>query len=112
MKRIFIITAAVFFSVNSFCQAGTLDKTFSGDGRVITGFGYGDDFGNSVAIQGDGKIVVAGNASNSKNYDFGLARYNTNGTLDNTFSGNGKVVTDFGGYEGATGVAIQSNGKI
>ena len=42
---------------------GELDPAFGGDGRVTTNFG-GDDGGNAVAIQSDGKIVVAGHAYN------------------------------------------------
>jgi uncharacterized delta-60 repeat protein len=57
--------------------------------------------------------VAAGSADHGANsYDFALARYNANGSLDNTFSGNGKVYTDFGGSDTAYAVAIQSNGKI
>ena len=45
-------------------------------------------------IQADGKIVVAGTASDYD--DFALARYNADGSLDTTFSGDGKLTTDFG----------------
>ncbi len=92
---------------------GTLDNSFSVDGKVTTAFGTGNDRGNSVAIQPDGKIVVAGSSVNDNNYDFALARYNTDGTLDNSFNGDGKVTTDFGsGADQGYSVAIQPDGKI
>jgi uncharacterized delta-60 repeat protein len=87
---------------------GTLDTSFSGDGKQSTDFGSFDG-ASGVALQGDGKIVALGSAGFG---DFALARYNPNGTLDTSFSGDGKQTTDFGGAEGAGRVAIQANGKI
>ena len=67
------------------------------------------EYANDVAIQPDGKIVVAG----STDAGFALARYNTNGTLDTSFSGDGKLTTAFAGQSDvATGVAIQPDGRI
>ncbi len=103
---------------------GTLDTTFGSGGMVTTDFGIGsDDSGFSVAIQGDGKIVVAGystpNALGGGFNDFALARYHglsstgTPGTLDTTFGSGGMVTTDFGGSADAGfSMAIQPNGKI
>jgi uncharacterized delta-60 repeat protein len=90
---------------------GTLDTTFGTNGAVTTLFSGqgGRSFG--VAIQADGKIVTAGtifggNASSR----FGVARYNTDGSLDTTFGVGGKVEVDFpGSYDGAYDVAIQGN---
>jgi uncharacterized delta-60 repeat protein len=61
-----------------------------------------------VALQSDGKIVVAGGVYNptTNNDNFGLARYNSNGSLDVSFGTNGMQTTDFGSYDYATGVAI------
>jgi uncharacterized delta-60 repeat protein len=89
---------------------GDLDPSFSGDGKVITTFG-GSDGGEAVTIQGDGKIVVAGSTTGcGGDDDFALARYNTDGSLDTTFSGDGKVCTGFGSdREGALAVAMQTN---
>lgn len=90
-------------------QDGDLDPSFSGDGKVMTTFG-GSDGGEAVAIQGDGKIVVAGSTHGCGDEDFALARYNTDGSLDTTFSGDGRVCTGFGSdREGALAVAIQNN---
>src|SRR5207248_8962003 len=86
---------------------GDLDSTFGTGGKVTTDFG-GDDFGRKVAIQTGGKIVVAGEASNN----FALARYNTDGSLDSTFGGTGKVTPNFGNAREAFELPIQTDGKI
>jgi uncharacterized delta-60 repeat protein len=107
------------FALARYNTDGTLDPTFNATGKVLTDFsGSGsDDFLSSVDVQSDGKIVVAGysNASGTS-YDFALARYNPDGTLDPTFNGTGKVLTDFSGpglgFDLAYSVAIQSDGKI
>jgi uncharacterized delta-60 repeat protein len=61
-----------------------------------------------VTLQGDGKIVVVGGGAG----DFALARYNTGGSLDMSFSGDGVQTTAFGSAAGAAGVALQGDGKI
>lgn len=92
---------------------GTLDNSFSGDGMLIVDFGFGGAEAFDIAIQTDGKIVVAGIASNGANNDFALLRINKDGSLDNSFSTDGKVLTDISGSDdGAYSVSIQANGKI
>ena len=82
--------------------AGALDTSFDGDGKVTTtDFGPGFDDANGVAIYPGGKIVAVGNSQhpprmNGGFSDFALARYNPDGSLDTSFDGDGKVVTDFG----------------
>ena len=76
---------------------GSLDTTFGVGGIQTTSFGSGYAVGHSVAIQSDGKILVAGRAYNGSNEDFGLARYNTDGSLDSTFGDNGIQIKDFSG---------------
>ncbi len=74
-----------------------------------------DDGGFAMLIQNDGKIVVGGYAVDPVNGDkeFALVRYNYNGTLDTTFGGTGKVVTDFTGTSDRIwGIALQSDNKI
>ena len=80
--------------------------------RTDFGLGVGSE-ALSIALQNDGKIVVAGSSISGNNYDFALVRYNTNGSLDTSFNGSGKVTTDFG-RNGDIGnsVAIQNDGKI
>jgi uncharacterized delta-60 repeat protein len=95
------------FAVARYNTDGTLDTTFDSDGKQTTDMG-GMDMAYSVSIQSDGKIVVAG----KNNSDFAIARYNTDGSLDTGFSGDGKQTTDFGGSDYIQSVAIQSDGKI
>jgi len=93
--------------------AGVLDPTFSGDGMVTTGIGGANDDADAMAVQSDGKIVVAGYSFNGSNNDFAVARYNPDGSLDTSFDGDGIVTTPIGsGDDFATSVAIQSDGKI
>ncbi|MBI4646547.1 MAG: hypothetical protein HY738_08130 [Bacteroidia bacterium] len=98
-----------FFAAARYNSDGSLDSSFGTNGKVITDVGNGNDFGNSAAIQSDGKIVVGGSSSG----DFAAVRYNTDGSLDNNFGCNGKVITDFsGGIDQGNSVAIQADGKI
>jgi uncharacterized delta-60 repeat protein len=71
------------------------------------------DRAQAQAIQTDGRIIAVGSAYNGVDYDFALTRYNSDGSLDATFGSGGKVMTDFaGGADGATAVALQSDGGI
>ncbi|MEO8148119.1 MAG: T9SS type A sorting domain-containing protein [Bacteroidia bacterium] len=107
-----LILSGNFFNLSA-QQIGDLDSTFNLNGKVITDFGGGGDGANSVLIQPDGKILVAGYSSSGTNYTFALSRYNTNGSLDISFGGTGKVVTDFApGYDYAGCIALQPDGKI
>ncbi|GAA2230375.1 hypothetical protein GCM10010104_24650 [Streptomyces indiaensis] len=90
---------------------GSLDATFGADGTVTTDFG-GRDWTREVALQTDGKIIAVGTGGAIGNLDFAVARYNSDGSLDATFGTGGKVTTDFGGDSGASGVALQTDGKI
>jgi len=115
-KIVAVGTAADDFVVLRYNAVGTLDPTFSGDGIVTTSFGSSAslDSARAVAIQPNGRIVVAGREGPQSNPGVGLARYNTNGTLDTTFSGDGILEMEFSTSAGgeATGVAIQADGKI
>ncbi len=87
--------------------AGELDLTFSGDGRITADLG-GDELVKKVLLQPDGKILVLGDSSG----DFGLTRFTDAGELDTSFSGDGKVVADFGDTDLVVDAVIQSDGKI
>ena len=102
------------FGLARFRSDGTLDNTFGGDGTVITAFGNGEDRVLDVVIDASNRIVAAGSASQiSSGRNFALARYNSDGSLDSTFDGDGKVVTDFYGfYDEGESVAIQPDGNI
>jgi uncharacterized delta-60 repeat protein len=108
---------------SALAAGGDLDPTFDGNGKLRTNFTPGVDYAAGVAIQADGKIVAAGAADRElyRSGKFALARYTADGTLDNTFGGDGRVTTRFTTNEGAnvtgkedyaSGVAIQTDGKI
>src|SRR5262249_42495482 len=93
---------------------GQLDPSFGTSGLVLTNFGR-SEAANGIAIQRDGKVVVAGvSDAGTDGADFAVARYNPDGSLDTTFGPDhtGKVITPFGDFDAAAGVAIQRNGKI
>lgn len=99
-------------AIASALPPGTLDPSFNMDGKVTTDFSS-DEVGNAVAIQSDGKIVVAGSGNTSDGYDFAVFRYHANGVADTSFGINGVVTTamgELGDY--AYTIAIQSDGKI
>ena len=88
-----------------------MDPVFGSGGIVLAAVG---NFGkiNDMALQPDGKIIAAGIANSTNSRDFGLARFNPNGTLDTSFGVNGTVITDLGGQDVINGVALQNDGKI
>jgi uncharacterized delta-60 repeat protein len=109
------VLVALAVAVAAYAAAGALDTSFSNDGKVKTDLGARGDFAAAVAVQTDGKIVVAGgSAYDTVDPKWALARYNPDGTLDTTFGGgDGRVTTNFTSHEDAIyGVAIQSDGKI
>lgn len=103
------------FALMRYSPEGLLDNTFGSDGTVITNLGTGGEFVMSSALAPENKIVLAGfyyNVTDPK-IDIAVARYNTDGTLDPSFNGNGKVLTDFNETNaGANSVAVQQDGKI
>jgi uncharacterized delta-60 repeat protein len=100
------------FTVLRYNADGTLDTGFGESGKVTTEIGRNSDTANSVALQNDGKIVVAGYTFAPGNNDFAVARYNANGTLDTAFNGTGKATADFSKLDYGRSVAVQSDGKI
>ena len=101
------------FALARYNSNGSLDTSFDGNGKVTTDFGGFDAQANSVTLQPDGKILVAGYTQNSISRDFALARYNVNGSLDTTFgNGLGIVTSEFGATDEATSVIVEADGKI
>ena len=100
------------FAVARFNADGSPDTSFSGDGKVTTAVGSGEDEAYAVAVQSDGKVLAAGFSHNGTTNDFALVRYTTAGVLDNTFGTGGKVTTGFGNNDKAYAVAVQSDDKI
>jgi uncharacterized delta-60 repeat protein len=94
-------------------KSGSTDTTFGAGGIVNLNFSSTvDDIINAVAIQGDGKIVVAGTTGNGTSTDMFVARYLKTGAPDTGFGSGGKLKIDFGKTDAAFGLVIQTDGKI
>jgi uncharacterized delta-60 repeat protein len=96
------------FALARYTQLGALDSSFGGTGKVLTDFGGRYDTGQAMIIHRHGTILAVGSSSD----DMAAARYRRNGTLDTSFSSDGKLVLDLGGYENARDVAIDTAGRI
>lgn len=83
-------------------------------GIITTDFNATDDGGRTIALQPDGKLVVAGFSFNGSDDDIALARYNSSGSLDNSFSGDGKVTTAIASLsnDSANLIKLEADGKI
>ncbi len=108
-----------FYALARYNSNGSLDTTFGNNGLVITTFNSEGAFASALVLQPDGKILAAGTkyinftTDDSSNTDFGIARYNSDGSLDTTFGVGGEVATDFHqGNDDAFAVILQSDGKI
>lgn len=94
-------------------EIGELDTTFGEQGKVVTTFGRFGDQAYAVTLQPDGKIVAAGSSSNGYDFDIAIARYNTDGSLDTSFSEDGKLRTSLGDSdEEITAIGVQDDGYI
>src|SRR5215472_16863891 len=111
-------TGVADFALARYNSDGTLDVSFGTGGQVTTDFAGANDQAESVSVQPDGRIVAAGAAGPyiNRGFDFALARYNSNGTLDTSFGTSGKVTTDFASANDVpsepSAVALQRDGKI
>jgi len=100
-------------SIARFNSDGSLDTSFDGDGYVLTDFNDSADPAMDITPGLNGKIVTAGFSSvTSGVYDFSVARYNSDGSLDTSFSSDGWQVTDLGNIDNASGIAVTSTGKV
>jgi uncharacterized delta-60 repeat protein len=89
---------------------GSLDATFGNGGIVVNDFGQGlESYALEVIIQPDGRIIIAGESS----YEFLVARYNSNGTLDTTFGNGGFALVNFSSnWDHGRDAVLQADGKI
>jgi uncharacterized delta-60 repeat protein len=103
------------FALARYTSGGSLDPSFSGDGKQLINLGPAHS-ATGVALQANGKIVAVGSAAGvDGTFDFALVRDNPDGSLDASFSGDGKQTTDVGDVgdnDEATGVAIQRDRRI
>jgi uncharacterized delta-60 repeat protein len=99
------------FALARYNRDGLLDASFGLSGTVTTDFGSGNSsHGYGLRLQPDGRIIVAGSVVSGGISYVALARYATNGVLDASFGGGGKVVIQAG--RGAASLALQADGKI
>lgn len=106
-------SGAEAFALARYLPNGTLDASFDGDGKVVTAIGSLEDVASAVAVQDDGKIVAAGFSRSGANKDVAIVRYDANGALDPTFSGDGKLTLGIGtGNDEAFAVAIDDDDRI
>lgn len=104
------------FVVLRYNTNGMLDSTFGSAGAVVTDFGNTDDYPRSIALQADGRILVAGQSQTNAmlaTQNFNVARYNIDGSMDTTFGTGGKVTVDVQATPDVGGhVAVLPTGKI
>lgn len=105
--------AAREFCLLRYTANGALDVSFGSSGTVITPRSGGDDFANALALQPDGKLVVAGYCKVAAQFQFCAVRYSSDGTLDATFGNNGRSISpDGNGFDLARAAALQPDGKL
>ena len=114
--RIVVVGSSGPYGSNSltvvrYTTTGALDNTFSGDGIMTAKAGDSYNWGEALAIQGDGKIVIAGTSWIS-DYDFVITRCNADGSTDAGFGASGTVTLDLGDWDFCHAVALQPDGKI
>src|SRR3990172_5309546 len=112
-----IADSPLVFALVRYNADGSLDTSFDGDGMVITSFGGGGGSSASavyaLAVLPDGKIVAGGSRALDNRYDFALARYNPDGSLDTSFGDGGLVSTAIGAEDDiGYAMALQDDGKI
>jgi uncharacterized delta-60 repeat protein len=111
MKKNILLILSLITAINAFSQYGMLDDNFGSGGILIINTDSSSEI-NSIAVQKDGKIILAGYAFNGSNYDFAVYRLFPDGSFDNSFGTNGKVLTDFSNDDKANSVQIQPDNKI
>ena len=103
------------FCLARFNTNGSFDTTLGGTGKIVTTMGVGADSAYAMAVQPDGKILLAGSCFNgANNDDFCLLRYHANGTLDTSMNGGSSAIFTAigGGADIAIAIALQPDGKI
>jgi uncharacterized delta-60 repeat protein len=101
------------FAVARLTAGGALDTSFDGDGKQTIAFGGRNDWANSVVLDSQARIILAGYSNNGSNDDFAVARLTTAGALDPTFDGDGKQTLSFDTQnDEAASVAVDSLDRI
>jgi uncharacterized delta-60 repeat protein len=104
------------FAVARFTSQGALDTSFGTGGEVLTDFNGANDYAGPVTVNKDGKIIVAGQAYNqATGFDFAIAVYNDDGTLDTSIGSGGKITTDVthaGNRDQIYGIALDGQQRL
>ncbi|RZJ30710.1 MAG: T9SS type A sorting domain-containing protein, partial [Flavobacterium sp.] len=102
-----------WFAAVRLTSDGQPDASFSGDGKAVAKIGFGNDTVYDMALQPDGKILLAADSYIPNSQDIGVVRFTTAGELDTTFSGDGKFNTTFNNTtDYVNAIAVQPDGKI
>ncbi len=106
--------SAVNFMIARFHSNGSLDNSFGFGGFNALDFAGGADYGWAIALQPDGRILVAGTVFNGVRNVFGVARFGSDGTLDRSFDLDGKQFYEFsvGPTHWASAIVVQASGRI
>ncbi|WP_027378041.1 T9SS type A sorting domain-containing protein [Kaistella palustris] len=113
MKKTFIsfmfATCGLFLNA----QSGSLDNSFNQTGILSGNYSTGNNSGDALAVQPDGKIIVAGATGSSSAIKVGVNRHNADGSLDTTFGTNGKISFSSGWIKSfVKEIVVQPDGKI
>lgn len=103
-----------FVKTDVYASTISLDQAFGIGGKIISNFNSDTAINHpqGATLISDGKIIVTGYILNGSNYDWVLARYNSDGSIDASFGNNGKTIFNLGGNDFSSGLAVQSDGKI
>ncbi|MBS1747080.1 MAG: hypothetical protein JST21_12990, partial [Bacteroidetes bacterium] len=101
-----------YMSALRFNADGSLDNSFGTNGKTFISFNKKISKAYDMAMQPDGKFILAGSVNDQGILTFGFCRINHNGSLDSSFGNNGTEISEFKGNEEAYSVALQSDGKI
>lgn len=105
------------FAVVRYNPDGSLDNTFSGNGKTAPDFNGGHDWAHALAIDSVGRLLVAGrvwdpDTASPDDYDMGVMRFNPDGSLDSFFDNDGKQNIGYNNNDSALAIALQPDGKI
>ncbi|MCB0405625.1 MAG: hypothetical protein KDD51_12645 [Bdellovibrionales bacterium] len=90
---------------------GSLDTSFDTDGIVVATFAAGDAYAHAIALQGS-KILITGRRWGFSDYDFGVSRFNSDGSPDTSFNGTGHQQIDLGGNDFSRAIGVDGNNRI
>ncbi|HRF88972.1 MAG TPA: hypothetical protein PK244_10300, partial [Pseudomonadales bacterium] len=112
VQRLLTLVIFLLFAASLQAAPGDLDTGFGAGGITTTAVGTGDG-AHAVVQRADGKLVAAGYSYNGSNYDFALARYNTDGSLDTSFGTGGKTTTAIGSsHDSVFSMVQQTDSKL